>query len=157
MYLSTHLCIYLSVCVSIYLCIYLSTNLIYLSIYLPICLPGFLSSREVTLSNTSEIPMTYHLRVCGDPPTNDLPTRDPPTREKEFDIRPHSGTLPPNLHRTIKVCSFLLSVVLIVPQSVSLPFLHLLLPSSLSFSPHPSPSSLIPPPLSPRSTSLRHQ
>jgi len=64
---------------------------------------GFLSSREVTLSNTSEIPMTYHLRVCGDPPTNDPPTRDPPTREKEFDIRPHSGTLPPNLHRTIKV------------------------------------------------------
>ena len=54
---------------------------------------GFLSSHEVTLTNTSEVLMTYHLRV----------PEDSSSKGKEFDIHPHSGTLPPNFHQTIRV------------------------------------------------------
>lgn len=58
-------------------------------------LPGFLVSREVTLSNTSEIPMTFRLRVPSDSASV--------TKNEEFEIKPHSGSLPPNYHKKIQV------------------------------------------------------
>lgn len=67
----------------------------------------------MTLTNTSEIPMTYHLRVSQ--PSAGLPARPPPSspadvteneensEAADFQIIPNSGTLPPNFHQTIQV------------------------------------------------------
>ena len=65
-------------------------------------LVGFLVSRELTLTNTSEIPMTYRLRVSQ--PSSSLKTVDDgPSEAGEFQIIPESGTLPPNFHEVIQV------------------------------------------------------
>ena len=65
-------------------------------------------SREVTLTNTSEIPMTYQLRVSQ--PSTGLQSGFSATTDTEetseasdFQIIPSSGTLPPNFHQTIQV------------------------------------------------------
>lgn len=67
-------------------------------------------SRDVTLTNTSEIPMTYQLRVSQ--PSTGLATGSPVAEDQEeegiseandFQIVPSSGTLPPNFHQAIQV------------------------------------------------------
>lgn len=61
---------------------------------------------EVTLSNTSEIPMTFHFRVAeGNQSSNDEGHTPNPTEgsDKEFTIVPQHGTLPPNFQQVIKV------------------------------------------------------
>jgi hypothetical protein len=74
-------------------------------------------SREVTLTNTSEIPMTYQLRVsrpsstgrgqpAGSPTTGAViigNSENSTTEASDFQIIPNSGTLPPNFHQTIQV------------------------------------------------------
>lgn len=65
---------------------------------------GFLVCREVTLTNTSEIPMTYQLRV-SQPSSDQGPVIEDPTEASEFQIVPSSGTLPPNFHQVIQVQS----------------------------------------------------
>lgn len=56
---------------------------------------GFLSRREVLLTNTSEIPMTYRLRVSG--------SEAEEIEGGEFEVKPKSGVLPPNYNQTIQV------------------------------------------------------
>lgn len=68
---------------------------------------GFLTHVDVTLSNTSEIPMTYHLRVPG-PSDQTTPTNGGRNglggeNIKEFEIQPSKGNLPPNYNQAIKV------------------------------------------------------
>lgn len=65
-------------------------------------LPGFLASREVVLTNTSEIPMTYRLRVSG---TEGEEGEEEGEEEegREFEVKPRSGVLPPNYHENIQV------------------------------------------------------
>lgn len=69
--------------------------------HLTILLPGFLASREVVLTNTSEIPMTYRLRVCGDEDGKEEEEEEGEGRE--FEVKPSSGVLPPNYHENIQV------------------------------------------------------
>ena len=57
--------------------------------------------QEVSLSNTSEVPMTYQLRVPGD----GMAFGKDGHRVREFIIKPSSGVLPPNYMQPIKVCS----------------------------------------------------
>lgn len=59
---------------------------------------GFVASKEITLSNTSEIPMTFDLRVPDGSATDTSSNND-----KEFTIVPQHGTLPPNFQQVIKV------------------------------------------------------
>ena len=63
---------------------------------------GFLVCQEVTLTNTSEIPMTYHLRI-SQPSRNQGALADDAPELNEFQIVPDSGTLPPNFHQVIQV------------------------------------------------------
>lgn len=58
-----------------------------------------MSTAEVTLSNTSEIPMTYHFRVDE----GNQPSEADTAANKEFTIVPQHGTLPPNFQQVIKV------------------------------------------------------
>ena len=58
--------------------------------------PGFQTTKEVVLTNTSEIPMTFTLHVPGS---------GDPSDPVEFEILPESGTLPPNFHQVIQVCA----------------------------------------------------
>lgn len=58
---------------------------------------GFLSGQEVTLTNTSEIPMTYRLRVSSNE------AEDGVGDGGEFEVTPKSGVLPPNYHQNIQV------------------------------------------------------
>ena len=86
--------------------------------FITIITPGFLVSREVTLTNTSEIPMTYQLRVSQPSTGHGLPAGSPTTaaiisdpeenstEASDFQIIPSSGTLPPNFHQTIQVYTF---------------------------------------------------
>lgn len=63
---------------------------------------GFLSSREIVLTNTSDIPMTYHLRVSSD--EAEAPTEGEQVEEgTEFDMEPKRGVLPANYHQSIRV------------------------------------------------------
>ena len=72
---------------------------------------GFVNTAEVTLYNTSEIPMTYQLRVPSDgggkEPSQEgnkkTDTGPPVSFIQEFTIRPPSGTIPPNLSQDIQV------------------------------------------------------
>ena len=69
---------------------------------------GFVNTAEVALCNTSEIPMTYHLRVPSDGSKESLQdannnTKQPVSSIREFTIRPRSGTIPPNLSQDIQV------------------------------------------------------
>lgn len=75
---------------------------------------GFPNTKECVLSNTSLVPMTFHLRVPGDGSVPSIsaisdhnsiqhgftPTGGPP---KEFEIIPERGTLPPQSDTKIKV------------------------------------------------------
>ena len=75
---------------------------------LPLSFSGFLVTREITLSNTSEIPMTFHLKVPNNyvpPATPSTPSTPSGSRNKEFEIVPQTGTLPPNFHEVIHVSS----------------------------------------------------
>ena len=60
---------------------------------------------EVTLSNTSEIPMTFHFRVAdGNNQSSESHTPSPAEgSDKEFTIVPQDGTLPPSFQQVIKV------------------------------------------------------
>lgn len=61
---------------------------------------GFQVSREVMLTNTSEVPMTFHLRVPlaqGDGKEEDGDGRT------EFKIQPNKGSLPPDMQQLVKV------------------------------------------------------
>lgn len=53
---------------------------------------GFSVTHEVSLTNTSEVPMTYNIHVPGDE-----------GKKHEFVIQPRKGTLPPNMQNNIKV------------------------------------------------------
>lgn len=71
---------------------------------------GFVNTAEVTLCNTSEIPMTYQLRVPSDggkEPSQEgkkkTDTGPPVSFVREFTIRPSSGTIPPDLSQDIQV------------------------------------------------------
>lgn len=76
------------------------------------CALGFVNTAEVTLCNTSEIPMTYKLRVPSDGTkksvqdgNNEMDTAPPVSvsSQQEFMIRPRSGTIPPDLSQDIQV------------------------------------------------------
>ncbi len=73
------------------------------TIYLKLIFLGFTVSREVILSNTSEIPMTFHLRVpdscsfSGNESFSSFPNCN------EFTIVPQTGTIPPNYQQVIQV------------------------------------------------------
>ena len=75
---------------------------------------GFLSSREIVLTNTSDIPMTYHLRVSSD--EAEVPTEGEQVEEgTEFDVEPKRGVLPANYHQSIRVhVSLILSLPLVL-------------------------------------------
>ena len=75
-----------------------------------------MNTAEVTLCNTSEVPMTYRLRVPSDgtkEPQQDNNTNNKGSDTaasaavailvKEFAIRPRSGTIPPDLSQDIQV------------------------------------------------------
>ena len=68
-----------------------------------------MNTAEVTLYNTSEIPMTYHLRVPSDGSSKeslqdaDNSTKQPVSSIREFTIRPRSGTIPPDLSQDVQV------------------------------------------------------
>jgi len=73
---------------------------------------GFVNTVEVTLGNTSEVPMTYRLRVPSDGTKEALQdskgsdttsTAITTILVKEFSIRPRSGTIPPGLLQSIQV------------------------------------------------------
>ena len=74
---------------------------------------GFVNTAEVTLCNTSEIPMSYHLRVPsdgtkeslqdGNMSTDTVPPHPAVSSLREFIIRPQSGTIPPDLSQDIQV------------------------------------------------------
>ena len=70
-------------------------------LFLSVGCSGFLSTREVTLTNTSEIPMTYRLRVSGN--QREEEEEGEGEEEREFEVKPKSGVLPPNYHQNIKV------------------------------------------------------
>ena len=57
----------------------------------------FLSTYEVVLTNTSEIPMTYQLKVPRSKEKEEC------EGEREFNIKPKSGVLPPNCNQAIQV------------------------------------------------------
>ena len=63
---------------------------------------GFPRSSEVVLTNTSEVPMTFRLWVPGERKEQEVEGQRQ-HHKHEFTIHPHSGTLPPNIHRNIKV------------------------------------------------------
>lgn len=80
---------------------------------------GFVNTAEITLCNTSEVPMAYRLRVPSDG-TKGAPQDSNNTNNKgsdtatavpvavlvkEFAIRPRSGTIPPDLSQDIQVLS----------------------------------------------------
>lgn len=67
---------------------------------------GFTTTHEVTLSNTAEIPMTFHFRVANSNwSTSDAGTTSPlpASSDKEFVIVPLSGTLPPSFQQVVRV------------------------------------------------------
>lgn len=66
-------------------------------------LPGFLASHEVVLTNTSEIPMTYRLRVSGTEGEEDGREEEEEGEGREFEVKPRGGVLPPNYHENIQV------------------------------------------------------
>lgn len=77
---------------------------------------GFVNTAEVTLCNTSEIPMTYHLRVPSDSGKESLQddnketdTAPPVSSIREFTIRPHTGSIPPDLSQDIQVYTVMTS------------------------------------------------
>ena len=67
---------------------------------------GFPHVSEVVLTNTSEVLMTFRLRVPGEERS-----KQSDHSKKEFTIQPHSGTLPPSMQRSIKVLAHSLLVV----------------------------------------------
>ena len=73
--------------------------LLLLLLFLPV---GFPHSSEVVLTNTSEVPMTFRLWVPGEGKEKQGEEQRKPHKH-EFTIHPHSGTLPPNMHKKIKV------------------------------------------------------
>ncbi|CAE7232366.1 HYDIN [Symbiodinium sp. CCMP2456] len=54
---------------------------------------GFLNSKTLTLTNTSEVPMRFALRIPGDGRSN----------QREFDVIPPKGTLLPNCSQKIQI------------------------------------------------------
>lgn len=54
---------------------------------------GFLNSKTLTLTNTSEVPMRFVLRIPG----------DGRFLQKEFDVIPSRGTLLPNCSQKIQI------------------------------------------------------
>ena len=54
------------------------------------------------LTNTSEIPMTYRLRV----PSNEADDEVEQEESVEFEVDPKSGVLPPNFQQCIKVYTY---------------------------------------------------
>ena len=57
-------------------------------------------SREVTLTNTSEVPMTFHLRI----PSAQAEGEGENVRGRtEFKIQPSVGSLPPDMQQVVKV------------------------------------------------------
>ena len=72
-----------------------------------------MNTAEVTLCNTSEIPMTYQLRVPSDggkessqEGNKKADTGPPVSFIREFTIRPSSGTIPPDLSQDIQVHTY---------------------------------------------------
>ena len=63
---------------------------------------GFLSSREVVLTNTSDIPMTYHLRVSSSE-AEGQGEGEKVDEGTEFDVEPKHGVLPANYRQSIRV------------------------------------------------------
>jgi len=81
------------------------------------------NTTEVTLCNTSEVLMTYRLRVPSDGSKNTPQDSNSNNKSsntttaapvavlvKEFAIRPRSGTIPPNLSQDIQVLSTYVAV-----------------------------------------------
>ena len=61
-----------------------------------IYISGFPVTHEVILTNTSEVPMTFDLRVP-------LEEKEKRTSSQEIIIKPQNGILPPNIQQGIKV------------------------------------------------------
>lgn len=61
---------------------------------------GFPVSREVTLTNTSEVPMTFHLRI---PSIQGEGKEEDSRGRSEFRIQPNIGSLPPDMQQVVKV------------------------------------------------------
>ena len=73
-----------------------------------------MNTAEVTLCNTSEIPMTYQLRVPSDGSKESVQDDKPPVSSvREFTIRPRSGTIPPDLSQDIQVLYVLIYYVIV--------------------------------------------
>ena len=70
-------------------------HFLYLLLLLLLCTLGFPSVQQVSLTNTSEVPMTYSLRVPAHGGKVD-----------EFVINPDRGILPPSLHQNIIVSNY---------------------------------------------------
>ena len=69
---------------------------------------GFTATKELTLSNTSEIPMTFHFKVpvnAKEEEEGDITSTLPVN--SEFTVVPQTATLPPNFQQLIKVSIFL--------------------------------------------------
>ena len=67
---------------------------------------GFTASKEVVLYNTSEIPMTYHLRVRCEIKllSVEVNQQQKPPPESEFVVQPTSGVILPGSQLLIQVC-----------------------------------------------------